>query len=110
MASDFRRDEPAHLAVLERLREELAKFRVQGRISQEFVDWHQRLMACIAIISQNFPGCADLCVQLKAIDFEISPEFAGTTEKLSDDPQAAASISKSFFGYRCSEADEILAT
>jgi len=103
--------EAEHAASVGKLREELERFRLQGGLSDQFVDWHRRLATCAEAISRDVPSCADLCAELMSIDFEMPPEFAANIAKqLSDEPQIMAATSEDFFRSKCGEAEEILGT
>jgi len=103
--------EAEHASSVASLREELGAFRLQARISDQFVGWHGRLTACAEAITREVPSCADLCAELMSIDFEIPPELStSVTKHLSDNHRITAAVSETFFRSKCDEADEILNT
>lgn len=103
--------EAEHASSVAKLREELEQFRLQGGISNEFVDWHGRLVACVEAIARDVPNCADLCVELKSINFEMPLGLgANIATHLTDDPQIMAAAAFDFFRSKCGEADELLNT
>jgi hypothetical protein len=56
----------AHAALVASLREKLGALRLQGGISDQFVDWHGRLAACAEAITKDVPSCTNLCSELLA--------------------------------------------
>jgi hypothetical protein len=99
-----------HASLVASLREELGVLRLQGGITDQFVDWHGRLAACSAAITNDVPSCANLCTELMSIDFEMPSEFAATMPEQLASPQIMAAAFETFFRHRCGEADEILNT
>ena len=85
--------------------------RLQGGISDQFVDWHRRFAECAEAITNDVPSCANLCSELMSIDFEMPPELmASMLEELRDHHPIMAAAAESFFRSKCGEADEILNT
>ena len=69
------------------------------------------MAACAEAITKDVPSCADLCAELRSIEFEIPPEFvANVAKELSDDHRVMAAAAETFFRSKCGEADEILNT
>jgi hypothetical protein len=100
-----------HVSLVASLREELGVLRLQGRITDQFVDWHGRLAACSAAITNDVPSCANLCTELMIIDFEMPPELAASMpEELSDHHQIMSAFSQNYFTKKCDEADAVLHT
>jgi hypothetical protein len=103
--------EAEHTATVATLREELEQFRLQGRISDQFVDWHGRLAACADAITRDVPSCAELCKELTTMDFEMPPGFAANiARRLTDDHRLMTAAAEDFFRSKCGEADELLNT
>jgi hypothetical protein len=103
--------EAEHAAFVASLREQLGVLRLQGGISDQFVDWHRRFAACAEAITKDVPSCANLCSELMSIDFEMPSEFAASmSEELRDHHRIMATAAKTFFRSKCGEADEILYT
>jgi hypothetical protein len=97
------------LADIAHLREELGRLRDEAGISPKLVDWHGRLVACLAVTSEEFPGCAYECKELTAIDFELPPEIeAKLPEGL--EHRIMPEASRMNFKKRCGYADEVLNT
>jgi hypothetical protein len=88
------------------LRDELSILRGHGGISEQFVDWHRRLVTCLGTITSDVPSCASLCAELMAIDFELPPEFTPSVPEGFADHRIVSAVSKSYFRNRCNEADE----
>jgi hypothetical protein len=99
-----------HASLVASLREELGALRLQGGITDHFVDWHGRLAACSAAISNDVPSCANLCTELMSIDFEMPPELAASMPEQLAGHQIMGAAFETFFRHRCGEADDILNT
>jgi hypothetical protein len=99
-----------HRASVVSFRDELRVLRSHGGISDQFADWHQRLIACASAIAVEIPSCANLCAELIAIDFEIPPEFAASFPDELSVHRITEAVSETFFRRRCDEADEMLNT
>jgi hypothetical protein len=101
----------SHASSIAKLREELERLRLQGGISEQFVDWHRRLAGCAEAITREVPSCAALCSEVMSIEFEMPPEFAAKfAQQLTDDPRIMAATLEGLFRSKCAQADEILNT
>ena len=61
--------------VITSLRDELGALRTDGGISEQFANWHRRLMASLHSIAAETPSCASLCEELKMVNYELPPEI-----------------------------------
>jgi hypothetical protein len=96
--------------VLVSLRDELRALRTFGGMSEQFVDWHRRVMACLQSISSEVPACASLCEELKTINYELPPEIEhGIPPGLPADP-IMTQASRVYFRNRCDRAAELIRT
>jgi hypothetical protein len=99
-----------HAFVITSLRDELDALRVHGGISEQFLDWHRHLIACLHSITAEIPSCASLCKELKAINYETPPELAhGIPAELPDD-LIMAQASRVYFRNQCDRAGELIRT
>ncbi len=99
-----------HGSLVSSLRDELALLRTHGGISEQFADWHRRLVVCLRAITSDIPSCASLCEELIAINFELPPEFAaGVPEGLADHRIISAAY-QAYFRNKCDHADEVMNT
>ena len=97
-----------HASVITSLRDELGALRAHGGISEQFADWHRRLVACLHSITAEIPSCASLCEELKTINYELPPEIAhGIPAELPDD-LIMAQASRLYFRNQCDRAAELI--
>jgi hypothetical protein len=102
--------ETEHASVIMRLRDELGALRAHGGISEQFADWHRRLIACLHAITAEIPSCASLCEELKTVNYELPPEIEhGIPGELPGDP-IVAQASRVFFQNQCDRATELIRT
>jgi hypothetical protein len=101
---------PDLLTEVAQLRDDLGKLRDDPGISQKFADWHGRLVACLALVSDEFPGCAHECRELRAIDFELPPEIEASIPKGLPRHRIMPAASQMYFRNKCDEVDELLKT
>jgi hypothetical protein len=100
----------AHASALASLQHELGVHRARGGISEQFEEWHRRLMACLETIANEVPSCADMCEDLKAIDYELPPEIEqGIPQGLPVDPIMTHG-QRVYFRKQCDRADEVMRT
>jgi len=99
-----------HASVVTSLGDELGLLRAHGRISQQFADWHRRLIGCLHSITAEIPKCASLCEELKTINYELPPEIEhGIPPELPDD-LIMAQASRVYFRNQCDRAAELIRT
>src|SRR5271155_2537546 len=99
-----------HASRLVSLRDELSAPRASGGISEQFVDWHRRLIACLLSITSDVPSCASLCEELKMINYELPPEIEhGLPGELPADP-IMIQASRVYFRNQCDRATELIRT
>jgi len=99
-----------HASNPESLRDELGALRVSGGLSEQFADWHRRLMACLHSISYDVARCASVCEELKAINYELPPEIE---HELPDELPAVpitTQASRVYSRNQCDSADELIRT
>lgn len=101
---------PNLLTEVAQLRDDLDELRDDPGISQEFSDWHGRLVACLDLVSTEFPGCAHECKELRAIDFELPAEIEASIPEGLPGDRIMPAASQMYFRNKCEEADELLKT
>jgi len=101
---------PDLLAEVAQLRDDLGELRDDPGISQKFADWHGRLAACLALVSDEFPGCEQECKELRAIDFELPPEIEASIPEGLPGHRIMPVASQMYFRNKCEEAAELLKT
>jgi hypothetical protein len=99
-----------HASEITSLRDELGALRAHGGISQQFADWHRRLIGCLQSITAGMPKCVSLCEELKTINYELPPEIEhGIPPELPDD-LIMAQASRVYFRKQCDRAGELIRT
>jgi hypothetical protein len=99
-----------HVSALESLRDELGTLQALGGISEPFTLWHDRLMHRLDAITAEFPNCASLCEELKAIDYELPPEIAQNIPEGLPENLIMSQGSPMYFRKQCDRADELIKT
>jgi hypothetical protein len=99
-----------HAAVLESLRDKLGKLHERGSISEQFAEWHCRLMGCLETIRTQFPSCASPCEELRALNYELAPEIEGGIPEGLPENLMMAHGSRMFFRKQCARAEELIRT
>src|SRR5712671_1610513 len=93
----------------------ISELRASGGISEEFRQWHARLMGLLNAVASEFPSSANLCEELRALKYELTPEMGDAmAESLQDsglpEEQIIAHNYRVFFRNQCDKAVEALRT
>jgi hypothetical protein len=100
----------AHASALGNLRDELDLHRACGGISEQFAEWHRRLTGRLEKIANEDPSCADLCDELKAVNYELPPEIEqGIPQGLPVD-FIITHGQRVYFRNQCDRASELIRT
>ena len=99
-----------HASALESLRHELGALREHGGIGEQFADWHRRLVVCLEAVASEFSGCAAVCAELRALDYELPPEIEGAIPKGLPDDLIMTHGARVFFRNQCTRAEELMRT
>ena len=97
-----------HESALGSLRHELGALREHGGISEQFVDWHRRLVVCLEVVASEFQGCAAVCAELRTLDYELPPEIEGAIPKGLPDDLIMTHGARVFFRDQCTRAEELM--
>src|SRR5215831_1362199 len=99
-----------HASALARLRDEVGALRASGGISEQFANWHRRLMVCLESMSSEAPACASLCEELKTIDYELPSEIEHGISGELPAHLIMTQASRVYFRNQCDRADELIRT
>ena len=99
-----------HAAALENLRDKLGTLRERGGISEQFAEWHCRLIGCLEAVRTECPSCASPCEELRALNYELAPEIEGRIPEGFPQDLMMTHGARMFFRGQCTRAEEIMRT